>query len=286
MDLLNTIRERKTKKTHRKPANAIVVWWLGIVPRLSFFLAGLLGVLLCLGLFFGFRSCYYKRNPHFMVAPQAINIMGNATITRAYILECFGMNQPRNGYELVTSDIVERLQTQMPLVKNVQMTYVQGDRVDLWVEERMPLARIAGDNRPPLFVDEEGVIFTFARSSGNYPEIGGFDLPEEMMPGNRLPEQLHCMLRLLLTVSNTAEYFNSAVKRVMLLGLDPDDGLVVTLVDGRKITIAWENMSTETETSEAMLQRIRNVSIALKSNVARGLKHFNAMAADRVTMSE
>ena len=85
---------------------------------------------------------------------------------------------------------------------------------------------------------------------------------------------------------NTAEYFNSAVKRVMLLGLDPDDGLVVTLVDGRKITIAWENMSTETETSEAMLQRIRNVSIVLKSNAARGLKHFNAMAADRVTMSE
>lgn len=286
MDSLNTIRERKTKKTHRKPANAIVVCLRGIVSRLSFFLAGLLGVLLCLGLFFGFRSCYYKRNPHFMVAPQAINIMGNATISRAYILECFGMNQPRNGYELVTSDIVERLQTQMPLVKNVQMTYVQGDRVDLWVEERMPLARIAGDNRPPLFVDEEGVIFTFARSSGNYPEIGGFDLPEEMMPGSRLPEQLHCMLRLLLTVSNTAEYFNSAVKRVMLLGLDPDDGLVVTLVDGRKITIAWENMSTETETSEAMLQRIRNVSIVLKSNAARGLKHFNAMAADRVTMSE
>lgn len=285
MDALTT--QPKKRKTRAKQSNTVVhtVW-----GRVLTFVKGRLCGLILIPLFIlgacAFHHFYYKKNPHFLVQPEAIRITGNATLPSNYIRTVFDLSEPKNGFELVQSQIVKRLQM-MPYLKNAQIFYTQGNDIELWIEERTPLARIAGDIRPPLFVDEEGMLFIYQRASSNYPVIGGFDLPEEMlMPGNRLPESLHCMLRLLQTVSDTKTYFNSAVKRVSQLGMDPDDGLIVTLVDGREITIAWDNMATEKEISEGMMERIRNVSRVLRSSIAEGHRHINAMAPDRVTTSE
>jgi hypothetical protein len=175
----------------------------------------------------------------------------------------------------------------MPILKDAKMSYTAGGTLEIWVEERMPLARLAGNIRPPLVVDDEGVIFTYSRPANTYPEIGGFDLPDdELQPGQKLPESLHCMLRLLQVASDTEKFFPSAVKRVSLLGVSPEDGLKVVLVDGRKIDIAWDNMATEKAVSEDMCVRLRSVARVLRSSVVEGKTHFNAMAADRVTASE
>lgn len=243
--------------------------------------------LVVFGLHAWFCSAYYKQNDNFMVTPDDIVVRGNSTVTQGYILQCFNINGPRNAYELVNSDIVPRLRQRMPILKDAKMSYTAGGTLEIWVEERMPLARLAGNIRPPLVVDDEGVIFTYSRPANTYPEIGGFDLPDdELQPGQKLPESLHCMLRLLQVASDTEKFFPSAVKRVSLLGVSPEDGLKVVLVDGRKIDIAWDNMATEKAVSEDMCVRLRSVARVLRSSVVDGKTHFNAMAADRVTASE
>lgn len=287
MDALNAIpgvntavKGKKRSKAAHGPSWTLPSWLKGLI-------ACGIGLLVVVGCFKLFTTYYYKRNKVFQVTPEEVHVLGNATVTRDYILQMFGITGPRNGYDLVTSDIVDMLSTHMPNLKSAQMTYTPSKKVELWVEERMPLARVKKDSMLPLVVDEEGVLFRYPRPVNTLPEIGGFDLPdEELTPGKRLPAEFHCMLRLLLTVSDTSAYFSSAVKRVTLLGIDPDDGLLVSLYDGRKIAIAWENMASETEVSDAMKRRLANVRDTLRSSAAAGKLHFNAMASDRVSVSD
>ena len=294
MDNLNTIKPRRGKATKAKDGAghraasafaSIGHFLLAFFKRFSWLTYGLV----LLGCIWGsievFKATYYRNNDAFMVNPDDIVVEGNSTIPREYILACFDITGKRNGFKLVDSDIVQKLRQYMPILKEAKISYVTGGKVYLWVEERMPIARIAGD--PLLVVDEEGVIFTYTRPTTTFPEIGGFDLPEEELhPGKALPDSLHCMLRLLQVASDTKVYFPSAVKRVSLLGIDPEDGLKVTLVDGRKVDIAWDDMATETAISEGMVLRLRNVSRTMRSSAAAGKTHFNAMSPDRVTVSE
>lgn len=232
-----------------------------------------------------FVTRYYRKNPVFEVRPEDIVVRGNSTVTRAFLLQTFGLTKPQNGFALLESDIVERLQRQMPVLKQVQMTYTPGRSLELWVEERTPLARLPGDFAP-LVVDEDGAVFVYPRQTEGYPVISGFDLPDLLEPGARLPEGLHCMLRLIAAANASAYRLPSGIRRVSLLGNDPEDGLAVALADGRRLIMAWEGMGSERETSEGMLRRLRNLGMALRSPVNDGKRHFNAMAKDFVAVSE
>lgn len=294
MDNLNTIKPRRGKATKAKSglghriavvSAAIGHFLLAFSKRFSWLIYLLSLLIFVWGCIKVFEATYYRNNEVFMVNPDDIVVEGNSTIPREYILACFDITGKRNGFKLVDSDIVQKLRQYMPILKEAKISYITGGKVYLWVEERMPIARIAGD--PLLVVDEEGVIFTYTRPTTTFPEIGGFDLPEEELhPGKTLPDSLHCMLRLLQVASDTKVYFPSAVKRVFLLGIDPEDGLKVMLVDGRKVDIAWDDMATETAVSEAMVSRLRNVARTMRSSAAEGKTHFNAMSPDRVTVSE
>lgn len=254
----------------------------GPLSRLFF---PVLSVLVALACFFWFRNAYYEANPVFTVAPEDIVIRGNATLTREQVLQNFGLDRPINGFGLVRSDIVARLRRQSPLIRNVTMTFQPGRSLELWVEERMPLARLAQTSLP-LVVDEDGVCFIYPRPRDAYPEIGGFDLPTDLMPGDRLPPQLHCMLRLIAAAASPDYHLPGSVARVFLLSDDADDGLAVTLRDGRKIDIAWPNMARERGASDAMLRRLANVGRALRSPALEGKTHFNAMAPNAVSVSD
>ncbi len=236
-------------------------------------------------LFWAFRALYYDRNPVFEVRPQEIDIRGNATLTREFVLQTFGLSKPMNGFALLRSDMVRRLQRYCPNLKKAQMTYLPGRSLELWVEERMPLVRLPGD-LPQLVMDEEGVAFSYPRPTEGYPIISGFDLPDLLEPGARLPEELRCMLRLVAAANLPAYRLPSSSRRVTLLGSDPEDGLLATLADGRRLTVAWEGMGHEREPSEGMLRRLRNLGVALRSPVNEGKRHFNAMAKDFVAVSE
>lgn len=235
--------------------------------------------------FLVFAHAYYETNPVFTVDPEAIVIRGNATLTREQVLQNFGLDGSVNGFDLVRGDLVARLRRQSPLIKNVTMTYQPGRSLELWVEERTPLARLAGTPLP-LVVDEEGVCFIYPRPRDAYPEIGGFDLPEQLAPGAHLPPNLHCMLHLIAATASPDWRLPGTVARVFLLSDDPADGLRVTLRDGRKIVIAWPGMATETGASDAMLRRLANVATALRQPSLAGKRHFNAMAADAVSVSD
>lgn len=242
-------------------------------------------VLLCVLVvgFLLFKHAYYKENPVFLVNPEDIEICGNVITSRELLLTTFGWTKPVNGFEIVNSDAVSKLKTQMPLIKNVQMSYMPGGKLELWVEERMPLARLAGQ-RLPFVVDDEGVIFIYPRPRDGYPEISGFDLPETLEPAMRLSPSLACMLHLIAAASEPNTRLPSSIRRVTLLGPDVDDGLLLLLADGRRVRIAWEGMESETGYSEGMLRRLRNLVPVLNNPLMATKKEFNAMAIDRVAV--
>ncbi len=242
-----------------------------------------------IALFMTFKQKYYAQNDVFLVYPRDIVVRGNATLSRALLLETFGLTKPVNGFDVVKSDIVSRLRNQMPLLKTAQMTFEPGKGLELWVEERTPLARIAGQPLP-LVVDEEGVCFICVRAYSGYPEISGFDAPEAFGPASRLPDATLCMLRLIKAASLLAREERTrpvpSIRRVTMQGTEPDDGLLVTLADGRKVIIAWEGMATERAPSEGMMRRWRNVMKLLRDPRMEGKRHLNAMALDRVAVSD
>lgn len=273
------------KKKKRAPAeptgfSRFMQKFLGFILRFG---ADIALILLLIVGFVTFKECYYHKNPVFLVNPVDIEICGNVTISRDMLLSTFGWTKPINGFDIVNSDAVLKLKTQMPLIKNVQMTYVPGGKLELWVEERMPLARLAGQ-RLPFVVDDEGVIFTYPRPRDGYPEISGFDLPETLEPAMRLSPSLNCMLHLIAAAAEPGTRLPSSIRKVTLLGPDVDDGLLVLLADGRRIRIAWEGMETETAYSEGMLRRLRNLVTVLNNELTATKKDFNAMAIDRVTV--
>ncbi len=194
--------------------------------------------------FYLFREYYFFRNDLFLVTPDKINITGNTTLKRDIILTNFDLhNRAVNGFEVVRNDTTERLRTYLPTLKNAEMTYIPLKGIDIWVEERTPLARL-DDTNPPLTVDEEGVIFNVPPStSKGYPVIGGFDVTSDMQtPGKELRAPLHCILSLLALEQFAENKLPSRITSVKLLGETPEDGLRVALADGRRITIAWPFM--------------------------------------------
>lgn len=281
----NTAQNGKKRKKKQPPAepNGFVRFLLQVLGLLVRFGVDIVLIILLIVGFLTFKECYYRKNPVFLVNPVDIEIRGNVTISREMLLTTFGWTKPINGFDIVNSDAVLKLKTQMPLIKNVQMTYVPGGKLELWVEERMPLARLAGQ-RLPFVVDEEGVIFTYPRPREGYPEISGFDLPETLEPAMRLSPSLNCMLHLLTAATEPETRLPSSIRKVTLLGPDVDDGLLVLLADGRRIRIAWEGMETETAYSEGMLRRLRNLVPVLNNELMATKKEFNAMAIDRVAV--
>lgn len=273
---------KKKKKSPAEPT-AFMKFLSAVLGFLLRFSADILLVIILIVGFVTFKKCYYHNNSIFLVNPADIEIRGNVTISREMLLTTFGWTKPINGFDIVNSDAVLKLKTQMPLIKNVQMTYVPGGKLELWVEERMPLARLAGQ-RLPFVVDDEGVIFTYPRPREGYPEISGFDLPETVEPAMRLSPSLNCMLHLLTAATEHETRLPSSIRKVTLLGPDVDDGLLVLLADGRRIRIAWEGMETETAYSEGMLRRLRNLVPVLNNELMATKKEFNAMAIDRVAV--
>ncbi len=273
---------RKKASPARERLERMLAATVPFLGRYGFYI----GLVFCLGWgFFFFKAHYYRQNAAFTIHPREIVVHGNSVLSREYLLDLFGLTKPVNGFALVKSDIVRRLQTQMPLIKQVQMTYEPGKGLEVWVEERTPIARLA-NGQLPLAVDEEGIFFTYPNSREGYPEISGFDLPEEIEPGMRLQENLKCMLHLIGATAEPAYRLPSRIRRITLLGSHPDDGLLLSLYDGRKIEIAWDGMSDETGFSDGMLKRLEQLAKLLRDPLLSGKRHFNAMAEGRIAVSD
>ncbi|MEG1480198.1 MAG: FtsQ-type POTRA domain-containing protein [Kiritimatiellia bacterium] len=261
MDGLDAIHSRQKKKQATEITLFKKIWrWISPWALTAVGYVALLSIPFIL--YGAFRHFYYETNPAFTIHPQDIVIRGNSTLTREMILLTFGLTQPTNGFALVRSkEIVPRLRHGMPILKRAQMTYEPQRSIELWVEERAPVARLAGTSRPPLVVDEEGVVFMYSRPSGGYPEIGGFDIPEDLAePGAQLPSALNCMLHLLVAEQMEQNKLPSNIRSVRLIGSDPEDGLLVVLADGRRITIAWQAMERAHAITPYMIERLRELN--------------------------
>lgn len=276
-------RRKKAKPGPMAGAVAAVAGSVG--PRLLRLLFPLLVAGAAAALFCLFRARYYFGNGAFLVRPEEIVVRGGTTLTREEVLLNFGLDAERNGFEVMRSDIVARLHTQDPRIRNAEMTFQPGRSLELWVEERTPIARL--QSAPLFVVDEEGVCLRGARSYGDLPTIGGFDLPaSDLAPGHRLPPQTRCMLHLIAAAASEDYRLPGDVRAVSFLYTDADDGLVMTLGDGRRIVIAWPGMAGEEAPQEGMYRRLTNVAMALRNPHLAGKRHFNAMAADAVTVSD
>lgn len=250
-------------------------------------------VLLLVG-FFSFRKAYLYANETFLVYARDIRFTGASEQVEGLLRQMLSESKPVNGFKLMEGrisveedgyeDILKRLQ-RMPQLRRVQMVYRPGEGVEVQVEERLPVAQLAGLSWP-LVVDEEGVCFSSANRRG-LPELSGFIFSEkgDPEPGDRLPEGLKCMLHLVGALGEK-EYKlpRQTLQRVTLLGETPDDGLLLTLSDGKRVEIAWENMGCESGYSEAMLARLKNLRTFLSDPQMSRARRLNAMARDRIAV--
>ncbi len=289
---LSKNRQRKKSKPPRRfveMASAVGRGVLNYSFSLTLLVLGLVGA-------WFFYHRYYLDNKVYEISPEDITFRGNAVLPRGLVLDCFGLNRAQNGFEILRSDLVARLRSQNPLIRSVQMKFEPPHRLEIWVEERTPVARlmrptVPGEMRPDLAVDRDGYIFAYPKSLQSYPEIGTQAFAKQAEPGDQYPENQRCVLHLLAVASELSfagriGEQSSGIKSVALLSQEPDDGLLVTLRDGRKITIAWANMSTETTISESMRVRLQRLATVMRDPATAGLTHFNAMAEDRVAGSE
>lgn len=257
-------RPRKRSAAQKGGGDASEGWrlriWKFFRPWLWAGIALALAVGIPWALFGTFRHFYYEANSEFLVDPADISIYGNTMLSRDVVLQTFGLTKPVNGFVLTGSDdIIRRLSEDMPLLKGAHMTFEPKRGVELWVEERVPIARLAG-TRPPMVVDEEGAVFFVPRSAG-YPEIGGFDITADLAePGATLPAALRGMLSLLSAEQAEANRLPSRIRTVMLAGNDPEDGLTVALADGRRILIAWPEMERSRPITAGALEALPALS--------------------------
>lgn len=285
MDGLKAIPGKRKKRSKDLPPTPLQRGLRGALKCLPIGLVLVALVAIPLAVFHGFRHYYFEDNRDFFIEEKDIQITGNAMLTRDHILSILGLNGPTNALEIVSSDLAEKLRA-TPQVKGARVIFSQGV-LRIEIEERTPVARI--ETSPPLVVDDEGVTFIYRSATRkNFPEISGFDLPDAEA-GVRLPDETLCMLRLIKAQTYDECKLPSSIRSIALLGMNVDDGLRVTLRDGRKIDIAWEGMASEkrlSEPSEPMLRRLRNLKQTLNDSLLEGRTHFNAMAPSRVTISE
>ncbi len=248
----------------------------------------LVGILLTLGVLifvpYGgyrlFHNFYFDKNETFIVRPEEVTIRGNTTVKREIIVQNLALSEPFNGFEYLKSDQMERLRKYMPNIKSARMTYIPTKGIDLYVEERTPLARL---NDASLMVDEEGMLFAMTNATQrSYPTIGGFDITEDLeTPGKLLSSSLHCMLAVLATEQIEENKLPSRIVAVRMLSNSPEDGLRLILADGRRIAIAWPGLDRMEPMTGSSIDALR----ALSTEFA-GLRSEKAIAKRSSTQAD
>ena len=233
-----------------------------------------LGIILLTALVVGICITYSKLHDIWVEQCEIVDVAKQVRITtgqyikEGVILEKFGL---RKGANLALIDFRKKREEILGDVPNIREMKIERhlpERVEILVEERVPIARLWEKDSKTLsyrVVDSDGVVFDRARGTGLLPII--YESPKSVTPiGKRLTGRARAALSL-LELARTAPFTDMPI-----LGADttPTDFILSTLGNYDKAKIAWTSMDEPTATTQECLTRqLRHLHDAFTTGIAR-----------------
>ena len=184
----------------------------------------------------------------------------------------------RNGANLACIDFEERrraLLKKIPNLREVTIVRHLPDRVDISIEERVPVVRlgIRGQNRDSGRVaDSEGVVFISSNGTQTLPLIR-----EAAEPGTPKGGTLG---GLALAALKLIETCRSGFRELGVIEADVSKTDYITIVlanDYTRAKIAWEGMDSPSEATQPNLtKQLRHLSEAISSRVDPQIREWDA----------
>ena len=243
----------------------------------------------CVWLSVKVREAFLKQCVITDVARQ-VRITAGQTIKEGVVIEIFGL---RKGANLAEIDFAGKRKTALskyPAIRAVTVRRRLPDKVDIKVEERVPVAKVnevgGGAARRMIasgrVVDSEGVVFMKTTGTEALPvicEAAG----NATKPGKRLEGRARAALKL-LSLSREAPYSELGIMRI---DADSRDHLLAILGDYSPAKIAWEGMDADATPAsrKAMARQLGHLRSSVASGVApAGTRPviWNATEPDRV----
>lgn len=177
-------------------------------------------------------------SPYFAI--KEIEVEGTSTEETEKIKERLGLEEGNNIFSFRTQELVDRLRTAHPGIKEVLISRELPDRVKLSVTYRDPIAQIAYGERM-LFVDDESVIFRLPIMDQKV-YLKKMFIPEVIAAGETERQVLIRFLKLLKSMDQPIG------RDIVKLHTDIPLEIICYLSDGTKIV--WGDLSEEDFTTK------------------------------------
>lgn len=195
-----------------------------------------------------------------------IDVRHCSTISKNDLLRILGIKEgmPLFSCDSLSGKIGEILEI-VPTIASIDISRKSSGVVDIFVSERIPIARIAGtrlaaDTGTRLAVDAGGVVFS-SRSNERVPEFLGFNM-ELIAPGTNLYRTAKSNQIAALQLVNYLKEINGNIDGTVFSLASADvsnsyrlDCVFNVLNSGIHVQLAWKGMGTETPES---LKNLKN----------------------------
>ena len=192
------------------------------------------------------------------VARQVV-ISSPRSIPESIVLEMFGLRKGVNLAELDFAGKRAGILAKYPAIKTVSVKRLMPDRVEIAIEERIPVVRLGeldsrsrpAPRRSMRVADSGGTVFVKAVDVSALPAIYE-SAARAAKPGERLSGMPLAALRL-LTLCREKPYSSLGILRI---DANRRDWLLAVLGDFSQAKIAWDGMESDSPASAANMKRL------------------------------
>ena len=263
------------------------VLWTGLRP---FMIGTVVFLALLFILFFSpwvFRNSVFVLNKTFIM--RQIDVDGGETMSPALVRDLLaagsGGNRVMIGMPLFGFDM-EDTRREFLLralnIKTMRMTRILPDKLVVRMSERRPIMRIEPGG---LVVDDEGVIFPRYVSVSGLPLLTGVDGIHACSQGSSLTGMARAAVFLISCLEKKPYQLP-----VIMIDAAMPDYLVLTLIDQKQVTMAWDGMlearGGSPEGLRDLLMKLSELSRAMNTPAGRSRRFWNATVKGRFTASE
>lgn len=212
-------------------------------------------------------------------AAGQIQVTSGKLVKADVIADAFDL---KNGANLATIDFAEKRREvieKYPAIRDIMVERRLPNKVCISVVEREPVVRMnlrGQKSETGRVADTEGVVFQCRRGTSLLPIVREAQAPGTSV-GKRLTGRALAALRL-VEICRMPELQDLGVLEV---DISKPDFLCTTLGDYSTAKIAWGGMDDPDSTSRAdLIETLRNLRNAIKSNVGQGVKTWNATSPE------
>ena len=198
---------------------------------------------------------------------RQIRVTTGPNIKEGVIHEKFGLHKGTNLAMIDFRRKREEILADIPNIREMRIERHLPDRVEIFVEERVPIARLQAKGGPKSYkvVDAEGVVFERARGTSLLPVI--YESPKAPTPaGQRLTGRGWAALSM-LELARTADFTDM---QILDADITPTDFIQMTLGNYDIAKIAWVSMDAPTSaTADSLKSQLKHLHDAVVTGIAR-----------------